>query len=101
MKETEGGGGRIDAFSLTRLQHLEEFAHVRYGKNEARQLEPSEEGEERRETTQEASSLSFQVFGCDICLFPVISITPTWTRRDWLVQEIDVEEEKEEAEKSR
>lgn len=36
MEETEGGGGRIDAFSLTRLQHLKEFAHVRYGKNEPR-----------------------------------------------------------------
>lgn len=38
MEETEGGGGRIDAFSLTRLQraHLKEFAHVRNGRNEAR-----------------------------------------------------------------
>lgn len=39
-----------------------------------------------------------QLFGCDICLFAVSSITPAWTRRDRLVEEIEEEEEEEEAE---
>lgn len=37
-----------------------------------------------------------RVFGYDICLCAVISITPAWTRGDMSVEEIEEEAEKEE-----